>query len=149
MRVNLKKRCQMSGKTYVIVVQCHIVKERCSGYFCEKAFNERSGAFSGYSGKEPIRMLNMTCGGCCGRAVHRKLSDFINSIQKKEQIAKEQIVVHLSSCIVKENFHGPRCPHIDYLKELINGRHGLDIIEGSRISKLSEARRKQGLYTAS
>jgi hypothetical protein len=30
---------------YLVVVQCDIVMERCSGYFCEKAFDERSGVF--------------------------------------------------------------------------------------------------------
>jgi len=32
-------------KDYIVIVQCHIVKERCPGYFCEKAFNERTGGF--------------------------------------------------------------------------------------------------------
>lgn len=136
----------MVGKSYIIIVQCHIVKERCSGYFCEKAFFERNGRFAGYPADSPIRMLNMTCGGCCGRAVHRKLSDFLNAIKEKEGIAKDRIVVHLSSCIVKENFHGPQCPHLDYLKDLIGNKHGLDIVEGSRISKISEARREKGIY---
>lgn len=135
----------MTEKSYIIIVQCHIVKERCSGYFCEKSFFERSDCFSGYS-SQPIRMLNMTCGGCCGRAIHRKLSDFLNSIQKKENISKDNVVVHLSSCIVKDNFHGPKCPHLDYIRDLIAGRHGLDIVEGTRISKLSEGRRAQGIY---
>lgn len=57
-----------SQKTYVAVIQCHLVKQRCSGYFCEKAFHERSGGFSAYAGDENLRILYMTCGGCCGRA---------------------------------------------------------------------------------
>jgi predicted metal-binding protein len=142
----VRKRIHMNEKSYIIVVQCHIVKERCSGYFCEKSFFERSGGFACYSPQESIRILNMTCGGCCGLAVHRKLSDFLNFIKKKENITKEKIVVHLSSCIVKDNFHGPKCPHLDYLKDLISGKHGLDIVEGTRISKLAEARREQGIY---
>ena len=28
----------MENKSYIAVVQCHIVKQRCSGYFCEKSF---------------------------------------------------------------------------------------------------------------
>lgn len=136
----------MSEKSYIIIVQCHIVKERCSGYFCEKSYFERSGGFSIYPSNPSIRMLNMTCGGCCGRAVHRKLTDFLRSIEKKEKITREKIVVHLSSCIVKDNFHGPKCPHLDYLKEMITGKHKLDIVEGTRISELSSSRREQGIY---
>ncbi|MCP4650485.1 MAG: CGGC domain-containing protein, partial [PVC group bacterium] len=33
---------------YIVVVQCHIVKERCSGYLCEYAFSKRTGSFSKY-----------------------------------------------------------------------------------------------------
>ena len=29
----------LKDKDYVAIVQCHIVKERCSGYNCERAFN--------------------------------------------------------------------------------------------------------------
>jgi predicted metal-binding protein len=98
---------------YVVVVQCDIVMERCSGYFCEKALNERSGGFGAFPGSEQeLRSLYLTCGGCCGRAVLRKLSDLIRSIKKKEGITKDRIVVQLASCIIKDNYHGLPCPHI-------------------------------------
>ena len=120
---------------YVVVVQCDIVMERCSGYFCEKAFHERNGGFGVYSGSQrELRSLYLTCGGCCGRAVLRKLSDLIRSIEKNEGIAKNRIVVHLSSCITKDSFHGLPCPHIDYLKTLIQGKLGLALREDSHIS---------------
>ena len=61
----------IKNKDYIVVVQCHIVKERCSGYYCEKAFNERTGGFADYPREKSYRIMNMTCGGCCGRAVHR------------------------------------------------------------------------------
>jgi predicted metal-binding protein len=98
----------MSDKEYIVVVQCDIVKERCSGYYCEKAYNERIGGFSHYS--------------------------------------KEKIVVHLSSCITKNNYHGLPCPHIDYMKTLIGKKLGLDICEDTSISPTSEKRRKEGIY---
>ena len=88
----------------------------------------------------------MTCGGCCGRAVHRKLSNFIKQAAAKEKITKENIIVHLSSCISKDNYHGPPCPNIDYLKNMISGKLGLDIIEGTKISNLSEKLRQEGKY---
>lgn len=136
----------MKDKKYIVVVQCHIVKERCSGYLCEHAFNERSGAFAKYPKDPSIRFLSLTCGGCCGRAVHRKLSNLLKQISKKENIGKDQIQVHLSSCISFDSYHGGECPHKEYLKTLICDKLELDCIEGSRISDLTEKRRQDGLY---
>jgi predicted metal-binding protein len=134
-------------KDYIIVVQCHIVKERCPGYYCEKAFNERAGGFVAYPKDKTYRIMNMTCGGCCGRAVHRKLSLLTRKLKKEEGIGKDRIVVQLSSCITKDNFHAPPCPHLDYLKTLI-AKLGLDVCEDTYISKISEQRRKAGLYNS-
>jgi len=124
----------MKGKKYIVVVQCDIVQERCSGYFCEKSFHDRTGAFAGYPADTAFRILYMTCGGCCGRAVHRKLGDLVNTIGKKEGICREDIVVHLASCIVRDSFHAPPCPHLDYLRTLIADKRGLDIVEGTHFS---------------
>ncbi len=135
----------VKDKDYIVVVQCHIVKERCSGYYCEKAFNERTGGFAAYSKDKPYRIMNMTCGGCCGRAVHRKLSLFTRRIKKDEGIGKDRIVVQLSSCITKDNFHAPPCPHLDYIKTLI-AKLGLEVCEDTHLSNISEERRKAGLY---
>ena len=132
-------------KTYIAVIQCHLVKQRCSGYFCEKAFHERSGGFTGYAGDENLRILYMTCGGCCGRASHRKLANLIRMSKKRENITKDQIVVHLASCITNDNYHGPPCPHLDYLKELV-AKLSLDLVEGTNISPKAEARRREGRY---
>ncbi len=136
----------IENKDYIVIVQCHIVKERCSGYLCEKAFNERIGGFVDYSPDVKYRTLYMTCGGCCGLAVQRKLSHLCKSIKKKEAITKDRIVVQLSSCITQDSYHGPPCPHIDYLKELIK-RIGLDIHENTHISVKAEKRRQEGIYT--
>ncbi len=137
----------LKNKDYVVIVQCHIVKERCPGYNCEKAFHERTGGFADYPRDKAYRTINLTCGGCCGRALHRKLSNLIRRIRKQEGIAKDRIVVQLSSCITKDNFHAPPCPHLDYLKSLIT-RLGLDVCEDTHIGKKSEKRRKAGLYNA-
>ena len=132
-------------KDYIVIVQCHIVKERCSGYLCEKAFHHREDAFAGYPADKPLRLLALTCGGCCGRAVHRKLSNLLHKIKQKEGVEPDRIAVHLSSCIVSDSYHGPACPHLAYLKELI-GKLGLEIRLGSKISKLTEKRRAEGKY---
>ena len=133
------------NKDYIAVVQCHLVKQRCSGYFCEKAFHDRTGGFSEYSQERPYRTLYMTCGGCCGRAMHRKLANLILKINKQEGIGKERLVVHFSSCITKDNYHGPPCPHLDYLRTLV-AKLGVDLREDTSISEKAEQRRKGGDY---
>jgi len=136
----------LEAKDYIVTVQCHIVKERCSGYNCERAFHERTGGFAAYPKAKKYRTLNLTCGGCCGRALHRKLSNLIRRIKKAEGIAKDRIVVQLSSCVTKDNFHSPPCPHLDYLRALI-AKLGLDVCEDTYIFEKSEQRRRAGLYS--
>ncbi len=135
----------LAGKDYVVILQCHIVKERCPGYLCEKAFHERTGGFAEYPRDKTIRCLTITCGGCCGRASHRKLTQFLRTIAKKEGVTKDRIVVQLSSCVAKDNYHSPPCPHLAYIKTLIE-RIGLDVREGTVISAKSEQRRQGGAY---
>lgn len=137
----------LNQKEYIVIVQCHIVKERCSGYNCERAFNERTGGFAAYPEEKAYRMLSMTCGGCCGQAVHRKLSNLVRQIKKNEGIIKDRIIVQLSSCITKDNFHSPPCPYLDYLKTLI-AKLRLDVRDDTYIYEKSEKRRKEGLYRA-
>jgi predicted metal-binding protein len=135
----------LTQKEYIVILQCHIVKERCPGYQCERAFHERTGGFADYPRDKPYRTLGMTCGGCCGRATHRKLTRLLQSLQKKEGIGKDRVVVQLSSCMTNDNYHAPPCPHLDYLKTLI-GRIGLDFREGTVLSAKSEQRRQDGTY---
>lgn len=132
-------------KDYLIIVQCHIVQERCSGFHCEKAFYDRTGGFADYPKEKIYRTLSLTCGGCCGRALHRKLANLIRQAKKRDGIDKSKMLVQLSSCITKDNHHAPPCPHLDYLKSLI-GKLGLDIAEDTWIGKTAEKRRQNGIY---
>jgi predicted metal-binding protein len=129
---------------YVVVVQCHITKEVCSGYFCEKCFAGREDAFARYPKDSPIRVNYITCGGCCGKATQRKLANLLKWLAK-EGMPREQIVVHLASCITKDNHHGPRCPHAEFIKALV-ARHGLACVEDTHISRRAQQRREEGLY---
>jgi predicted metal-binding protein len=135
----------LNNKEYIVIVQCDIVKERCPGYLCEKAFVERTGGFSIYPKDKDYRKINLTCGGCCGRALHRKLTLLKRTLKKKEDIEKEKIVVQLSSCITKDNYHAPPCPHQDYIKALI-AKIGIDTCQDTVIDEKSEQRRKAGVY---
>ncbi|MCG6909702.1 MAG: CGGC domain-containing protein [Deltaproteobacteria bacterium] len=136
----------MQEKSYIVVVQCDIVMERCSGFLCEHAFNNRTGGFASYAPEKPYRTLYVTCGGCCGRAVHRKLSDLVRMLKKVEKVSKKEIVVHLASCITKDNYHALPCPHLDYLKSLIRNKLSLDLVEDTYISENSETLRRKGTY---
>lgn len=135
----------LESKDYLAVVQCHIVKQRCSGYSCERAFHERTGGFAEYPKDKAYRMLYLTCGGCCGQAIYRKLGHLLRKLKKQEKIEKDRIVVQLSSCITRHNHHGPPCPHLDLLKDLI-GKLGVDVREDTLVNPLSEQRRQEGLY---
>lgn len=135
----------LNNKDYLVVVQCEIVKQRCPGYLCEKAFHERTGGFAAYPADRPFRMISLTCGGCCGRALHRKLTLLKRTIKKKEGIERDRIIVQLSSCITKDNYHAPPCPHRAYIKALVE-KIGLDYLEDTVISAKSEEKRANGTY---
>ncbi|MHC4237327.1 MAG: CGGC domain-containing protein [Planctomycetota bacterium] len=137
----------LNQKDYLVIVQCDIVKQRCPGYLCEKAFHERTGGFAEYPADKPYRVINLTCGGCCGRALHRKLSLLKRTLKKKEDIDKDKIIVQLSSCITKDNYHAPPCPHLDYLKALI-AKIGIDYREDTEINEKSEKRRVERVYSS-
>jgi hypothetical protein len=70
----------------------------------------------------------------------------VRRLKKEEGTGKERIVVQLSSCITKDNFHATPCPHLDYLKGLIR-KLGLDIREDTSINEKSQKRRAEGMYT--
>jgi len=134
----------MPETDYIVIVQCDIVKQRCSGAKCERAFHERTGGFADLPKDQAYRTLYMTCGGCCGRALHRKLTHLAKTL-KGQKITKDRIRVQLSSCITRDNYHGPACPHLDYLKTLIQ-RVRLEAREDTSITAKAEERRKTGVY---
>ncbi len=135
-----------NAKDYVAVVQCDLARQRCSGYGCEKAFFDRTGGFAAYPKEKPYRTLYMTCGGCCGQGMQRLLTDLTRRLKKEESMPKERVVVQLASCITRDNFHSPPCPHLELLKNLIT-RAGLDVCDDTFIDEISEKRRREGRYT--
>ena len=135
----------LSQKEYLVIVQCEIVKQRCPGFLCEKAWHERTGGFADYPADKSYRVIHLTCGGCCGRALHRKLTQLKRSLKKHDNIEKDKIVVQLSSCITKDNYHATPCPHKDYIKTLIE-KIGIDYREDTVIDDKSEKRREEGVY---
>lgn len=131
-------------KTYVVVVQCEqAVGAACSGFMCEHAFSRRADAFAGYPAG--VRYNAMSCGGCPGRPVLRKLMNLKRNLMKREETKAERAVAHLSTCIVRASHHGPPCPHLEYIKAQV-ARAGFDLVEGSRFSPRAEKLRSEGVY---
>ena len=129
---------------YVVVIQCANSRKRCSGFACSNAFFERNFAFDGYP--EGTKFVTMTCGGCCGTPVAGYLEHFGKKLKAKTDIKKSEVAVHLSTCIVTENRHHDRCPHADYIKDIIR-RNGYDnIVEGTFQAAISAKLRAAGKY---
>ncbi len=136
----------ISQKKLIMVVQCdETVRKVCPGFICENAFQQRQGGFARYPADIHYRYLSMSCGGCPGRASLRKLMYLKKRLAKKADLVPENVVVHLSSCITRENHHGPRCPHINYIKTQI-ATAGFDCVEDSYISANAEKKRDANIY---
>jgi predicted metal-binding protein len=108
-----------TSKQYVVIVQCHLATQRCSGYQCEKSFHERSSAFAAYGKDQPLRMVMMSCGGCSGRAVQRKVAHLLKRLKQHEGLGPERVVVHLSSCMALDNHHSPPCPNLEAIRTML------------------------------
>ncbi|QIB69540.1 CGGC domain-containing protein [Aminipila butyrica] len=131
---------------YVIVIQCDIVRRRCSGFACTNTFYNREDSFKDKDYDENVRYIPMTCGGCCGAGLASLLEHFSKRSAKQNGLKKEEVVVHLSSCMVTENYHHDRCPHIDYIKALVKKKGYSRIVEGTYISQSAEKKRAAGIY---
>ena len=129
---------------YAVIIQCEITRQRCSGFACTNTFYNRDDSFKNYG--DSVRYIAMTCGGCCGAGLASRLEHFSNKLKKKTDVTKEEVAVHLSSCMVTDNYHHDRCPHTDYIKALIEKKGYHNIVEGTYISKLSEKKREAGEY---
>lgn len=87
------------------IIQCDFAKERCSGFACINSFHERIDAFENYPDCEKIMVVPFNCGGCPERRIGRSVANLINRAKKKADIKKEEIVIHLASCMVTDNAH--------------------------------------------
>lgn len=132
------------NEKYVVIIQCDIAHNRCSGFACTNAFYNREDSFKDYD--SDTRYISFTCGGCCGKGVTAKLEHFSKKLLKEKNINKDEVVIHLSSCMVTDNHHYDRCPHIDYIKKIVAKKGYKNVVEGSYFSKNSIRKREQGIY---
>lgn len=127
----------------VAVIQCAIALERCSGFHCSRAFYRRENYFKGYP--DNVIYVPFSCGGCPGRRVSRLIANLAKRAQKLEGIDKDNIIVHLTACVVNNNGHYPSCPFKDYMKAIILQK-GFKVIEGGYESGGSKKRRENKHY---
>lgn len=129
------------------IIQCDFAKERCSGFACVNSFHERIDAFENYPDDGKIMVVPFNCGGCPGRRIGRSVENLISRAKKKGGIEKDEIVIHLSSCMVTDNAHYPPCPHLDYIGKILE-RKEVAVRKGSYKGKTAEMRREEGRYEA-
>lgn len=129
---------------YVVIIQCDIAHNRCSGFACTDFFYNKEGMFENYD--KDTKYISFTCGGCCGKSVAAKLEHFTKKSRKADDFNKDDVIIHLSSCMVTDNHHYDRCPHVDYIKGIIAKKGYKNIVEGTYISKNATLKREKGLY---
>ncbi|HCQ89501.1 MAG TPA: CGGC domain-containing protein [Clostridium sp.] len=133
----------MSTK-YVVIIQCHIAHRRCSGFACTNAFYNKDEIFRNYD--DDTRYISFTCGGCCGKGIAAKLEHLSKKLRIKNNISKDEVAIHLSSCMTTDNNHYDRCPHVDYIKNIVLKKGYENVIEGSFVSKNAKRKRDEGTY---
>ena len=129
---------------YVVIVQCDIAHRRCSGFACTDAFYNRDEMFKTYD--DDVEYISFTCGGCCGKGVASKFEHFSKKLRKAKEITKDEVAVHLASCMVTDNHHYDRCPTIDYIKGTITKKGYNNIIEKTYVSRNATQKRNEGIY---
>ncbi len=131
---------------YVIIIQCDIAHRRCSGFACTNAFYDKEEIFEKYG--DDIRYISFTCGGCCGKGISAKLEHFSKKLRSKTNIKKDEAAIHLASCMVTDNHHYDRCPHVDYIKDIVSKKGYKNVVEGSYISKNAKSKREKSIYNS-
>ena len=129
---------------YVVIIQCDIAHRRCSGFACTNAFYNKEEVFKNYD--DTTRYISFTCGGCCGKGIAAKLEHLSKKLRIENNISKDEVAVHLSSCMATDHHHYDRCPHIVYIKNIVLKKGYKNVIEGSFISKNAEKKREEGIY---
>ncbi len=127
----------------VVVIQCALTQQHCSGYNCTHAFYTRTGKFEGYP--EDTHYMTFECGGCCGANLGVKLENLRKRLKRFEETDQE-VIIHLASCMVTDNHHKPPCPNLAFIEELLRKKNFRKVVKGSYISKTASTLREKGIY---
>ena len=91
----------------------------CAGGKCFRSMTAREGGFSRYQGKQ-VEIVGFTsCGGCPGGNV-----EYAPEEMKKNGAQ----IIHLATGLVVGY---PPCPHIDFFREFITKKFGLEVVVGT------------------
>jgi predicted metal-binding protein len=91
----------------------------CAGGKCLRALRNREGAFSLYKNHEVALVGYTTCGGCPGGNIEYCVEEM-----KKNGVE----IVHFATGMIVGY---PPCPYIDYFKNFIKEKYGVDVIVGT------------------
>jgi len=101
------------------IVICDRYRE-CAGGKCFRAMGERAGGFARYPKNEALEIVGYTtCGGCPGGNIE---------YAPEEMLKNGAEVIHLATGFVVGY---PPCPWIDYFKEFIERRYGVQVVVGT------------------
>ena len=94
--------------------------QACGGGKCLRALRERAGGFARYPRDEQVELVGYsTCGGCPGGNVE--------SVPEEMKKNGAQ-VIHLATGFVVGY---PPCPYLRQFKELLERKHGLQVVIGT------------------
>jgi len=110
----------MAAKTKIGIITCEEHCVNCNGIKCFRSMNRREGGFSAYKDEE-LEVVSYThCTGCPGGGLPNKVL---------EGMQKEGVeVVFLATAFVCGY---PPCPHIDFLRDLIEKVFGMKVVIGT------------------
>ena len=91
----------------------------CAGGKCLRSLRERTGGFERYKDEEVELVGYTTCGGCPGGNVEYAPEEMMNNGAE---------VVHLATGLVVGY---PPCPHLDYFREFIPRKFGMEVVMGT------------------
>lgn len=131
---------------FVVIIQCEAARRRCSGFACTKCFYDREGFFKDCGYGPDTRYIAFDCGGCSGTTVASHLGHFSNKLAKQCGIKKDEVAVHLASCMTTDNYHHDRCPHLEYIKAIVLKKGFKNIAYGTFRSENASKKRAQGIY---
>jgi predicted metal-binding protein len=117
----------MAEKTKIAILLCetHCVNLNCHGIKCFTALNNREGAFADYKDQDLQLVAYGTCTGCHGTVGNQVLADLKTAGVE---------IVFLSTGAV-DCF--PPCPHVQYLRDLIEKSFGMKMVVGTHPSSTS------------
>ena len=108
----------MKATTRIGIIICDRYRD-CAGGKCFRALRNREGAFGLYEGMEVEVVGYASCGGCPGGNVEYAPAEMKKNGAEKIHFATGLLVGY------------PPCPYIQYFKDYIEAKFGLDVVLGT------------------